>query len=70
MTMRNFFIQDDNTEDVLYSSNGCYFVPNVGESIILNDKWYTVTNRVFCYNTLPHGTRTAECSIFVKEGEK
>lgn len=70
MTISNFFIQDDNTDDVLYSSDECYFVPNVGESIILNGKWYPVTNRVFRYSTLPHGTKTAECSIFVKEETK
>lgn len=51
MTHLHFYIQDSETADILLhiSDFEYMFLPNKGEEILLNDKFYTVTNIVKSY---------------------
>lgn len=60
------YIQDENTEEVMFQTDDFAVVPSKGESLILNGKWYDVIERVFAYKHLST-IDSNSCTLFVKE---
>ena len=67
------FIQDYETEEVLFDTKDAITAPEKGESILLNNKWYEVVERNFSFKHLPF-LDDNKCAIFVRpfkvKGEK
>ena len=61
------YIQDFETEHVLFETCVVFAVPNVGEEIRVKDEWYEVKQRGFYFND--EGKRGSSCSLFVKKVE-
>lgn len=59
------FIQDYETEDVLFSTQDTITAPEKGESILLNNKWYEVVERNFSFKHLSV-LDDNKCAIFVR----
>ena len=60
--MRVFF-QDMDTEDVLFTTEEAFAIPNVDESVLIDDTtWYVVTERTFYYRY-----RRYSCTVWVKK---
>lgn len=59
------FIQDYETEDVMFQTRDFNVVPNKGENLMLNGKWYMVINRVFSFEHLTVIDNNS-CTLFVK----
>lgn len=59
------FIQDYETEDVMFQTEDFKVVPNEGESLMLKGEWYTVVNRVFSFEHLTV-IDSNSCTLFVK----
>lgn len=57
------FIQDSKSEDVIYYIEDSNVVPNVGESVKIEDKWYKVKERTFYYDYL----KSNSCTLWVEE---
>lgn len=58
------FIQDYQTEDVMFQTPYFNVVPNKGESLMLEGKWYKVVERVFSFkhhNVIDSNS----CTLFV-----
>ena len=62
------YIQDYETEDVLFSTEDAITVPMKGEAILLNDKWYEVVDRNFSFMHLSV-IDDNRCAIFVRPFE-
>lgn len=62
--MRVFF-QDPDTEYVIFHTEDSPVIPNVGESVRLEQEWYRVVERTFYYK---HLTRMDDnsCTVWVK----
>ena len=62
------YIQDYETEDVLFQTEDFNVVPNKGECLRLDCKWYDVVERVFSFK---HSANidSNSCSLFVKESQ-
>lgn len=58
------FIQDYNTEDVMFQTTDFNVVPNKGEILILEGKWYKVVERVFSFEHLIV-IDSNSCTLFV-----
>ena len=59
------FIQDYETEDVMFQTNDFIVVPNKGESLMLEGNWYKVVERVFSFKHLTVIDDNS-CTLFVK----
>ena len=59
------FIQEYDTEDGLFQTTDFNVVPNVGESLMLEGKWYKVVDRVFSFEHLTVIDNNS-CTLFVK----
>lgn len=59
------FIQDNWNEDVLFQTEDFNVVPNKGESLMIEDKWYKVVERVFSFKHLTN-IDSNSCTLFVK----
>lgn len=59
------FIQDYDTEDVMFQTEDFNAVPNKLECIILDGKWYEVIDRVFSFKHLTT-IEDNSCSLFIK----
>ena len=59
------FFQDQDTEDVIFRTEDSPVIPNVGESVRLENRWYEVVERTFYYK---HLTRMDDnsCTVWVK----
>jgi len=62
------YIQDYETEDILFQTEDFNVVPNKGESLRLDCKWYDVVERVFSFKHLTNIDFNS-CSLFVKESQ-
>ena len=62
------FIQDNETEDVMFQTEDFNVVPNKGESMMVEGKWYEVVERVFSFKHLTNIDFNS-CSLFVKESQ-
>lgn len=59
------FIQDYKTEDVIFQTDDFNVVPNKGESLRLEGKWYKMVERVFSFKHLTV-IDSNSCTLFVK----
>ena len=59
------FIQDYPTEEVLFQTTDFSVIPNKGEALMLDGKWYTVVQRTFYFKHLTIIDDNS-CSLFVK----
>ena len=59
------FFQDHETEDVIFKTEDSPVIPNVGESVRLENVWYKVTERTFYYEHLITMDNNS-CTIWVK----
>ena len=59
------FIQENGTEDELFQTTDFNVVPNVGEILMLEGKWYKVVERVFSFEHLTVIDNNS-CTLFVK----
>lgn len=59
------FIQDYETEDVMFQTEDFNAVPNKGESLMLEGNWYKVVERVFSFKHLTV-IDSNSCTLFVK----
>ncbi len=59
------FIQDYETEDVMFQTTDFNAVPNEGEIFKLEGKWYRVVERVFSFGHLAV-IDSNSCTLFVK----
>lgn len=59
------FIQDYETEDVMFQTTDFNVVPNEGENLKLEEKWYKVVERVFSFEHLAV-IDSNSCTLFVK----
>ncbi len=59
------FIQDYETEDIMFQTTDFNVVPNKGESLMLKGKWYKVVERVFSFEHLTV-IDSNSCTLFVK----
>ena len=59
------FIQDYETEEVMFQTTDFNVVPNKDESLMLNGKWYKVVERVFSFEHLIT-IDSNSCTLFVK----
>ena len=59
------FIQEYSTEDELFQTTDFNVVPNVGEILMLEGKWYKVVERVFSFEHLTVIDNNS-CTLFVK----
>lgn len=59
------FIQDYETEDVMFQTEDFNVVPNKGESLMLDGKWYDVVERTFSFKHLTTIDNNS-CTLFVK----
>lgn len=59
------FIQEYGTEDGLFQTTDFNVVPNVGESLMLEGKWYKVVERVFSFQHLTV-IDSNSCTLLVK----
>ena len=59
------YIQDYDTEKVLFETCDVFAVPNAGEEIYIKNVWYKVKSRSFYFND--EGKRGSSCSLFVRE---
>ena len=55
------YVQEDITEDVLAVIDDAAAVPNVGESIFLDNCWYEIESRIFAFRN-----NNDSASVFVK----
>ena len=62
------FFQDPETEDVIFQTEDSPIVPNVGESVRIENKWYDVVERTFYYEHLVTMDSNS-CTIWVKRRE-
>lgn len=58
------YIQDKDTETVLFRIEDTVTIPNVGESIMIDAAWYVVTERTFYCNG------RYSCTLWVKEEQQ
>ena len=58
------FIQEYETEDVIFQTTDFNVVPNKGEILILEGKWYKVVERVFSFEHLTV-IDSNSCTLFV-----
>lgn len=56
----------DDIEECIFSTDDVIGIPNVNESIMVNNKWYDVVERCFYFKHLKH-IDSNSCTIFVKE---
>lgn len=57
------FFQDKDTEDVLFRTEDCTAVPNVGDFVKIDSTWYIVAERGFyCNNRM-------SCTIWITEAQ-
>ena len=63
--MMTLFIQDYKTEDVMFQTTDFNVVPNKGENLIFEGKWYKVIERVFSFEHLTTIDNNS-CTLFVK----
>jgi hypothetical protein len=59
------FIQDNETEDVMFQTEDFNVVPNKGESMMVEGKWYEVVERVFSFKHLTNIDNNS-CTLFVR----
>ena len=59
------FIQDNETEDVIFQTEDFNVVPNKGESMMVEDKWYEVVERVFSFKHITN-IDSNSCALFVR----
>lgn len=59
------FFQDHETEDVIFQTEDSPIVPNVGESVRIENKWYDVVERTFYYKHLTNMDSNS-CTVWVK----
>ena len=59
------FIQDNETEDVMFQTEDFNVVPNKGESLMVEGKWYEVVERVFSFKHLTN-IDSNSCELFVR----
>lgn len=59
------FIQDYDTEDVIFQTTDFNVVPNKGEDLRLKGEWYKVVERVFSFEHLTV-IDSNSCTLFVK----
>lgn len=59
------FFQYHETEDVIFRTEDSLVIPNVGESVRLENVWYKVTERTFYYKHLTTMDANS-CTIWVK----
>ena len=59
------FIQDYETEDVMFQTTDFNVVPNKGECLMLKGEWYEVVERVFSFEHLTVIDNNS-CTLFVK----
>ena len=59
------FIQDYETEDVMFQTEDFNVVPNKGESLMLDGKWYDVVGRAFSFKHLTTIDDNS-CTLFVE----
>ena len=59
------FIQDNETEDVMFQTEDSNVVPNKGESMMVEGKWYEVVERVFSFKHLTKIDNNS-CTLFVR----
>ena len=59
------FIQDYETEDVMFQTEDFNVVPNKGECLMLKGEWYEVVERVFSFEHLSV-IDSNSCTLFVK----
>ena len=59
------FIQDYDTEDVMFQTEDFNAVPSKGECLMLDGKWYEVIDRVFSFKHLTTIDDNS-CTLFIK----
>ena len=59
------FFQDQESEDVLFQTDDCPCIPNVGESVMIENAWYEVVERTFYYKHLITMDDNS-CTLWVK----
>ena len=60
------FFQDPETEDVIFQTEDSPIVPNVGESVRIENMWYDVVERTFYYEHLSAAMDDNSCTVWVK----
>ena len=59
------FIQDYKTENVMFQTTDFNVVPNKGENLMLEGKWYKVVERVFSFEHFAI-IDSNSCTLFVE----
>ena len=60
------FIQDYDTEEVLFQTENAFTAPLKNEGILFGGKWYVVVERGFYFEHL-NNTDNNKCCVFVRE---